>query len=129
MPPRLLMKRHDCEDCPPQLDENQTLSFSCTLTPCQPGTFSVGFYRVDNAGAAPIHTNSGLFPDGSSVNVTELEYHDCGKVLTFVASAPLNGTVLQCLAVGYSPDHLLGSIARVIAIKGMSTLMYILVVH
>ena len=122
-PPLLLMKRYDCEDCPPQMQENQTVSFLCTLSPCLP-SFSVGFYRVDYSGATAIHTDSSLFPDGPSVNVTELEDHDCGKLLTFVASAPLNGTVLQCIAVGYSPDHYLGSIAQVIAMKGVSTHMY-----
>ena len=56
------------------------------------------------------------------VNVTELESSEentCGRVLTLVASDSLHGTVLQCIATGYSRHGHIFSLAVALALEGM----------
>ena len=121
-PHRARLRRYDCTHCPSQIQENQTIAFLCTLTPCRPGSFSLGFYVIDSAGPTPVHTNSTHFPNGSSVIVTDLEDQECRKLLTFVMSEPLNGKVLQCIAVGF--HNKVPSIAHLLAMEGMLAHIY-----
>lgn len=120
VPHGVKLRRHGCEHCSPRIQENQTVSFLCTLTPCHTEDhFSIGFYVIDSPVPVAIHTNTThtFFPNGSSVVVTHLD--NCEKLLTFVMSEPLNGKVLQCIAEGYYHRHRVPSVAHLLAMEGM----------